>query len=253
MRTIICKQCGKEKRIRDALIKQEFCSHKCFDKSRERKVRIVCKQCGKSREVYLSRSKQKFCSRVCQSNFLNSDVIIKCDFCGKEKIIKRWESKTSTYHFCNKQCAAWKKMVAVKIYYCIRCGKVCKKPKTIVSKAEYCINCWIELNRNKPRGEFSWNWKGGKTSERLLIFKRKEYIEWRKKIYKRDNYTCQLCGERGHKLNAHHIYKVAEAPELVHDINNGITLCYNCHTKKVNQHESDFVEMFLMILDGANA
>ena len=32
-----------------------------------------------------------------------------------------------------------------------------------------------------------------------------EYKAWRAKVYRRDGYTCRLCGAKGVTLNAHHI------------------------------------------------
>ena len=72
----------------------------------------------------------------------------------------------------------------------------------------------------------------------------KEYCNWRKYIYKRDNYTCQICKQRGGKLNAHHILKVADNPEYELEKWNGITLCKKCH-QKTFYHEYAFVLKFL--------
>jgi hypothetical protein len=65
-----------------------------------------------------------------------------------------------------------------------------------------------------------------------------EYKAWRKSVFERDNYTCQMCGARGVKLNAHHIFPYAHFPEKRYDIKNGITLCIPCHQKwhKENKH-----------------
>lgn len=56
-----------------------------------------------------------------------------------------------------------------------------------------------------------------------------EYIRWRSEIYERDNYTCQMCHKKGGKLNAHHLKPFSKYTELRTDVNNGITLCEDCH------------------------
>lgn len=60
----------------------------------------------------------------------------------------------------------------------------------------------------------------------------KDYKLWRLSVYERDNYTCQECGERGGKLNAHHIKSWRKHPDLRFSVSNGLTLCENCHKKK---------------------
>ena len=56
-----------------------------------------------------------------------------------------------------------------------------------------------------------------------------EYKAWRRAVFERDDFTCQTCGKRGIKLNAHHKKSYAWYPELRYDISNGITLCEACH------------------------
>ena len=63
-----------------------------------------------------------------------------------------------------------------------------------------------------------------------------EYVNWRKNVFERDNYTCQVCGKVGGTLNAHHIKSFALHKKLRLDVNNGITLCEKCH-KEVHKKE----------------
>lgn len=65
--------------------------------------------------------------------------------------------------------------------------------------------------------------------ERSLTRKYPEYIEWRKAVYERDDYTCQVCFKRGGEIRAHHIEGYANNPELRIELSNGITMCKECH------------------------
>lgn len=82
-------------------------------------------------------------------------------------------------------------------------------------------------------------WSGFLTPEQTRIRGSAEYAEWRKAVFKRDNYTCQCCVARscaGHPvtLHAHHLDGFALNKHLRFDINNGITLCCNCHDIRVD-------------------
>lgn len=96
------------------------------------------------------------------------------------------------------------------------------------------------------RGSRGGNWQGGRTASNFLIRHSLEYKLWRESVFKRDNYTCQLCGQRGRTLNADHIKPFAFFIELRFDINNGRTLCVECHKKTdsyMNSHmkKEDYV------------
>lgn len=66
---------------------------------------------------------------------------------------------------------------------------------------------------------------------------------WRKRIIKRDKY-CQMpdCKSK-YRLEAHHIYRWADAPMLRFDDENGITLCSRCHYR-IRNNENAFIELF---------
>ena len=79
------------------------------------------------------------------------------------------------------------------------------------------------------KGEKSYRWKGGITSENGKIRQCIEYKFWVEGNFARDDFTCQKCGLRGGKLVAHHIKNFAQYPELRLAIDNGITFCIKCH------------------------
>lgn len=80
-------------------------------------------------------------------------------------------------------------------------------------------------------GERHWNWKGGITPDNARIRASAEYAKWRKAVFERDHFTCQMCGRYGCKLNAHHIKPFSKYPEYRLCLDNGITLCKECHKK----------------------
>lgn len=76
------------------------------------------------------------------------------------------------------------------------------------------------------------------------------YKKWRDNVLKRDDYTCQLCGRTDDEaiLNVHHIEKYSDNEELRVDVNNGITLCYDCH-KKIFSKEKEFEDYFKQLIN----
>lgn len=109
--------------------------------------------------------------------------------------------------------------------------------KLKISKANKKAYSNLELRKKMSliqKGEKAYWWKGGKTKELLSIRNGLEYRLWREAVYERDNYTCVWCGERGGKLNADHIKAFAHYPELRFAIDNGRTLCVDCHKQTDN-------------------
>lgn len=86
-----------------------------------------------------------------------------------------------------------------------------------------------KMSERARKGPDSNFWKGGKTDEAKILRQSAEYRLWREAVFKRDWYTCQICGEYGGVLRADHIKRFSHFPELRFDVNNGRTLCEACH------------------------
>ncbi|MCL4417645.1 MAG: HNH endonuclease [Actinobacteria bacterium] len=224
-----CEICGKEFYTIPYLIKKgwsRFCSQKCSGiwksknfsgknhyKWRE-KAKYKCQICGKEKEIIPSRIKKKygrFCSKKCQGISERNGKLMKCKICGKERYVNKSLIKMGGGKYCSKKCF----------------GKGNSKE-----------NCYL--------------WKGGVSEIKNLIKASLKYKQWRQDIYIRDKFTCQECGDNtGGNLEAHHIkpfailltevkkylpllnlYDGAMTYNPLWNINNGITLCQKCHSKK---------------------
>lgn len=78
------------------------------------------------------------------------------------------------------------------------------------------------------------NWRGGLVSANSRFESRDDYKQWRSSVFARDDYTCQMCGQRGGQLEADHILGWAYHPEVRYEVSNGRTLCKTCHKTTPN-------------------
>jgi len=83
-------------------------------------------------------------------------------------------------------------------------------------------------------GDKGSGWKGGVSPINERIRQSSEFKQWRAAVFARDNYTCRRCGARHEigfrpKLHPHHIKSFAEYPDLRFVVDNGVTLCEDCH------------------------
>ena len=79
-------------------------------------------------------------------------------------------------------------------------------------------------------GEKNGNWRGGSSKNQ---YRGDDWDVIRKIIYKRDSYTCQLCGKIKCKIEVHHIipWRITQN----NNFNNLISLCKSCHKKEDNK------------------
>lgn len=116
-------------------------------------------------------------------------------------------------------------------YICNKHSEYGVQHTTLYGMTHYDCNCKL-CAMAKISGENHPNWKGGVNDENDTVRKSWEYKEWRQKVYKRDNYTCQCCGKTINDImvNAHHILNFSDHEDLRFDVDNGITLCEECHS-----------------------
>ena len=99
----------------------------------------------------------------------------------------------------------------------------------------------IRRARSGPASNF---WRGGVTEERASI------AAWTTtqapKVHLQYDYLCQGCGQRGGRLQAHHIAPVWIEPARARDIGNLITVCDECHRSihRTREAELSFMRRF---------
>jgi len=155
----------------------------------------------------------------------------KCELCNNEYYVKKCNLKRS--HYCSKDCLTKAKRMGMSnrpatYKKCKLCDVSFKVPKL---KVKFCSQaCYFKWFQ----GENTSNWQGGKSSEYDKLKNKKEWAEWRKSVFERDNYTCRICtfrsgdGER-RDLHPHHIYSATKYINHIFNIDNGLTACVKCH------------------------
>jgi len=126
---------------------------------------------------------------------------------------------------------------------CLNCGKTILVQPYRLETQKWCdVRCYMKWRRGKNNPHFKGN-------EAVCLLKKRirgiaEHKEWHKDILRRDNWTCQCCGDK-RNIEVHHlksffdIYKEfnlktiedARNCEILWDITNGQTLCRRCHRK----------------------
>lgn len=100
-----------------------------------------------------------------------------------------------------------------------------------------------KMNENRRRGKDHPCWRGGITTENTKIRTSLEYIAWREDVIRRDHNTCVFCGYYGDKLNADHIKPFSKYPELRFEVNNGRTLCEDCHIEYHKVYKEEYKKL----------
>jgi len=200
-------------------------------------VIVNCLYCGKEIKITESRYNRgngKFCSNECRLKAkMRTKVKLVCANCDKE--FELWKrERVKKVKCCSLKCAGEYRKRRIKVK-CYNCGKIFDAKPTEVRKNKwghfFCsVDCYNEHRSNE---QLSTNLKVHNSLSYTL----------KKKILKRDNFICQLCGKRPHDLTVDHIlpvhYFVTKYRTIekclnagVNDPNNLQTLCFNCNRKK---------------------
>lgn len=181
---------------------------------------INCDQKFQSSKSYKNRI-PKFCSRKCSSTFN----------CKRTDVRKKMSDAKIGY-------IPYNKLVRYKSN-CIECNKEIENRLGAKYIKKFCsMFC---RNENYKKRDYSFMsginshfYIHGNCTNNELQRKSGKYKNWRESVFKRDNYTCVICKVKGGVLNADHILSFAHYPDKRFDIDNGRTLCYECHKKTDN-------------------
>jgi hypothetical protein len=73
-------------------------------------------------------------------------------------------------------------------------------------------------------------WGVGHEPQDQEIRNTQAYRSWRSAVLHRDGHRCRECGVTGVPLQSHHVKAFALYPEHRLEVDNGITLCVDCHS-----------------------
>lgn len=184
------------------------------------------------------------CGNVIETTYAsirNSSEIFKCNICKGENARNTYRVpfEEIVEYFKNEGCELLSDEseyinIFSEVKFIAKCGH---KHKTTIqsfknSKHKICLECIKVIHK----GENAYNWKGGYRSEREKFHSTYEAKKWLREVYKRDNYTCQCCGKNNTKLNAHHLNSFNWDKENRADVDNGVTLCKDCHVEFHKQY-----------------
>ena len=188
-----------------------------------------------------------FCCRKCQYAFYSGingvnwhggNILVDCSLCNVAFEISAKDAKKSKKHFCSRICFHKAKEVGrgerhhrwvggVQVKRCLTCGKdFTRYPyQDKHNGGKYCSVVCGAATRIKYKNP----------DERAdMLFRKQElrqsmeYKKWKLSILKRDKKKCINCGSKK-ELQVHHIVPVSVDIGKAIDINNGQTLCFDCH------------------------
>lgn len=108
-----------------------------------------------------------------------------------------------------------------------KCGTIFNKMPELFKIGSRCPKCGLESRSKENHYRYNPELTDEERESRDMF--NGEIKKWRVKIFERDNYTCNKCGNFGKRLNAHHLFSWDVHKEKRFNLENGITLCDACH------------------------
>jgi hypothetical protein len=200
-----CPRCGADRscqfRYREQWCKK--CGHIKTGIKRDARTEKECLVCGK--EILIPRclmTVKKFCSIDCRIKWQRRNFV--------EKVLLTKEQKSAILrkaHLGYKMPQSQKDKIRKALK-----GKSCKAN---IGKSPW--NKGLKLASISPKREDDYRMR--------KLFRSRIQTQ----VFERDNYTCQICGVRGVKLQVDHIQSWSEYVELRFNLDNCRTLCQGCH------------------------
>lgn len=213
----------------------------------------ICeKECSQTQSVY-NRSKHHYCSIECRQKSKGESIEVECEYCGKKFKKGMYDYNNSQKHYCCKQCKNMAQQNKVK-FICDYCGSIGYVTPHRFEKCDKHF-CSKDCKHNYQRGESHPRYNKELSDEERE--NRREYEEYHifvAEVLKRDEYTCQISGQVGGRLEVHHLNGYHWFKEGRTDVNNGITLSHEVHklfhsiygkTNNTVEQFEDFKKRFL--------
>lgn len=179
-------------------------------------------------------------------NRVSRQIEMKCLCCGKVFMVYPYRKNTAKY--CSYSCNAKMQEITPQMRKKFsengkrlwREGKL-KCPGGWNKGKKGLQTAWNKGLKGYLAGKKHYNWKGGITPKNRAVRAKAAWRTWRDKVFKRDNYTCQKCGNKSGKnfdkniyLEPHHIFPINKLlkhkfEHHIYNVDNGLTLCRGCH------------------------
>lgn len=196
------------------------------------RYRVECHKCRKEMFIgpyrFFSR-KNHYCSFACRREY--PKVVGQCKTCAQPIVAKNLTFNRPNRAYCSKSCRiTWENRNLGRGWNDKRRAMQIDIAKERFLGKKHSVERRM-ATRERNLGSRSHFWKGGSTSDGKRVRSSLPYKLWREAVFTRDNFTCQMCWQRGGMLHADHIKPFAYFQHLRFDVSNGRTLCVACHRK----------------------